>query len=480
MCTSVFKGVPYAAAPVGELRWKAPIPALKWEGDRLAYRFSPTAMQLPVQTGTFYHREFLSNFPMSEDCLYLNIWTPAEVKTDKLPVAVWIHGGGFQAGAACHMAYDGEAFAKRGVIFISINYRLNIFGFLATKELSAESTPHSSGNYGMLDQIAALEWIQRNIEAFGGDPDNVTVFGQSGGAGSVVVLCTSPLSKGLFRRAIIQSSGGIEVRRRWSLQECESRGTTFLKAAGFSSIQEARKLSAKKLLEYYDTFNPKRERWRIFGPNVDGHLLEAEPIDVVLQGKHLDVDYLLGSTSEEGNAYPPDPNLTAESFREEAMHTYGQKAPLYLKLIGGENLEKLRYVAKHNMANGGLARNVGFCERQAEQGRKPGYLYYFSKRAPGDEAGAFHSSEHAYVFQTFQRIWRPYDGADYDLSNQMCDYWTNFVKYGNPNGNGHPQWTPFTSVSRMCMEFSGRSKMIPVPETEISKFQKQFIYNKIK
>ena len=475
---SSFKGIPYAAPPVGDLRWKEPQP-IAWSGVKQAYCFAPAAMQLPASPDNFYYKEFSSIFPMSEDCLYLNVWTSAEKSDEKLPVAFWVYGGGFQAGSSRVKAYYGEDFARKGVVFVSVGYRLNIFGFLAHPELTAESEHHSSGNYGMLDQIFALQWVKRNIAAFGGDPENITVFGQSAGAGSTIIHTTSPLTKGLFQRAIVQSAGGIEVRERPPLAEMEQRGIDFLRAAGLTGIEEARKLSAEKLLETYDQVNPKRERWKLYGPNVDHYLLDAEPIDVILAGKHHDLDYMWGSTAEEGNSYGPAPDCSVATFEMEAKNVYRAYANAYLRTADAKSEEKVRYVQKYNMANGALARCVGFAERQVEQERRPCYQYYFTRRPPGDDTGAFHSAEHAYVFQTFPRIWRPYTGVDFELSQIMSSYWVNFIRCGDPNGAGLPEWKPFTEHNRMTMELGDEVGMIPVPETPISKFQKEFIYHQL-
>lgn len=210
---SVFKGIPFAAPPVGELRWKAPQPVIPWRGTIKAYKFSAIPVQNRVLKGSFYQKEFYPiELPMSEDCLYLNIWTPARTDDEKLPVAIWIFGGGFNQGYANKMEFDGEAFAKKGCIFVSINYRLGLLGFLTHPELTAESAEHISGNYGIMDQIAAISWVKRNIAGFGGDPEKITVFGQSAGANSVMVLCNSPLTSGLFQRAIMQSTGGLSIR----------------------------------------------------------------------------------------------------------------------------------------------------------------------------------------------------------------------------------------------------------------------------
>lgn len=296
---TAFKGVPFAAPPVGALRWRAPQPAENWEGVRECYAFAPISMQeTPGENPqAFYSKEWHVDpeIPMDEDCLYLNIWTPAKSAGEKLPVMVWIFGGGFQCGYPAEMEFDGERLARRGVILVSVNYRVNVFGFLAHPELAAEAHGEPVGNYGLQDQTAGIQWVRRNIAAFGGDPENITIFGQSAGGGSVLSQMTSPLTDGLFQKAIMQSGGGLRAYSTGPfrpLEEAFDYGKKFLETLGVSSIQEARKVDARTLLEKGLAFNAVA-RWQ---PTVDGAFLPEDPTQLILQGKHHDIPYMAGNT----------------------------------------------------------------------------------------------------------------------------------------------------------------------------------------
>ena len=412
---SIFRGIPFMAPPVGENRWRAPQPAADWEGVRQCGVFAPIAMQPNYASeGGLIAREFYGvDRPMSEDCMYLNIWTPAESPDEKLPVAVYFHGGAFQTGMAWQQQFDGEGFNKRGVIFVTVPYRLNVFGFMAHPELTAEAPYHASGNYGHLDQVAGLQWVQRNIANFGGDPDNVSIFGQSAGAMSVNALCTTPLTKGLFHRAILQSGGGLSHGDlgSWSdsLAHAEQLGVHFLNYIGCSGIEDARKLTEKELLDAYirygkeklfDTDNNMYAGGYVrFAPiHKDGYVFPDNRGNMVIDGLHADVDYILGSTADEF------PYMTTD--------------------------------------------NLAFAENQLLLNRNPVHLYYFSYVPPGaEEEGAHHSVEHHYVFQTLYRTRRPYRGFDFDLSNELADRWSAFFKTGDPNLPGYIDWTPYTKES---------------------------------
>ncbi len=404
---TVFRGVPFAEPPVGKLRWMDPQPVKAWSGVRPCYKFGAKAMQedMASEGGSIVSKEYyVGDYEKSEDCLYLNIWTPAKDSNEKLPVAVYIHGGGHQTGYSYLNCYDGEGFCKRGVIMVSIAYRLNVFGYLSHKELSHEQNG-TSGNYGVKDQIAALNWVKENIEAFGGDPNCITVFGQSGGASSVANLCVIPKTKGLFQRAIMQSGGGIRnVYSYWSssLERSEEVGMHFLKLLGVSSIEEARKLPAKDILNAYTRFKHVKISehdtaslmggYMRFSPVNDGVLFPESVIDLYKSGKYPEIDYLLGSTCDE--------------FAEITVN------------------------------------NLAFAENNSYYDRKPCYMYYFTHVPPG-APNAHHSVEHHYVFQTLNRSHRPYTGNDWELSNEVADYWANFMKTGDPNYSGKTHWKPY-------------------------------------
>lgn len=422
---TVFKGIPYAAPPVGELRWKAPQPVIPWEGVRVCAEYGDIAPQTIRYEEPLYGREFFQNTdPRSEDCLSLNVWTPAKSPDEKLPVFFWVHGGGYFGGTGTEPEFDGEGFCRRGVILVTINYRLGALGFLAHPELSAESEHGVSGNYGILDQQAALKWTRNNIAAFGGDPDNITIGGQSAGAISIMCLMTSPLSKNDFARAIIQSGASVGTQgmmsRDMDLKDAEAQGVEFMKSFGCNSIQELRKVDAMELV--------KSQTLAMQGPRfnqiTDGWCL-MEPFGAAIAaGRHADVQYLVGSTADEG--------YIAEPGTANFLH------------------------GKQILAQG----NHDFCRLQQQLGRKPVYAYCFSRQMPGDDSGAFHAGELWYEFETLNRCWRPFTGKDWDLAVTFADYWANYCKTGDPNGDGLPTWIPYTSPTEQVMELGDHVGMI--------------------
>lgn len=430
---SVFRGVPFAAPPVGELRWRDPQPVEPWEGVRPCHTFAPMAMQeaFASEGGGIVATEFyVGNYKKSEDCLYLNIWTPAKEPGEKLPVAVYIHGGGHQSGYSYLNCYDGEGFCKRGIIMVSIPYRLNVFGYLVHPDMEKESA-ETPGNYGVKDQLAALRWIQKNIEAFGGDPNNITLFGQSGGASSVDNLVALPASRGLIHRAIMQSGGGIRpVYSYWSesLDHAKEAGEAFLKELGVSHLAEARELSAEEVLAGYTRFKTKKINdhetkmmgsmgYMRFSPVDDGVLFPEPVTSLYRKGAYPELDYMLGSTNGE-------PEATT-------------------------------------------IQNLAFAEVNARFGRKPCFLYYFTYVPPGAEC-AHHSVEHHYVFQTLNRSYRPYTGKDWELSNQLADYWANFMRTGNPNQPGENAWKAYEGGAYNALEIGDTLQMISLGDkTEI-------------
>lgn len=403
---AIFLGVPYAQPPVGALRFRAPQPAQSWQGVRSAKQFSHRAWQM-TQSG-FYQKEFFSNpdyMPaMDEDCLYLNIWTPAKSANEKLPVAFWIHGGAFINGFGSEMEFDGEAFAKRDVILVTINHRLGAFGFLATPE-SSEENGGVVGNVSILDQIAALKWVKENITAFGGDPDRITIFGQSAGSMSCQTLVSSPLAKGLFSGVILQSGGGYKdpIKRDLLPAEAYATGEKFCQLCAVKTLAELRALPAEKIMEVATTLFESMARQSLpFYPIVDGHVLTAGYNASIEQGLLHNVPFMAGSTRDDlGSGGPSAQPKTTDPFNASCI-------------------------------------DLSFWLEK--QGRKPAYVYYFTQVLQGDDAGAFHSSELWYLFGTLDRSWRPKTPGDYVVSEALTDYWTNFIKTGDPNGNGLPEW----------------------------------------
>ena len=477
---SVFKGIPYAAPPVGELRWKAPQPAKNWEGVFDAVRWPNRCTQAPKLQAPELKDEFFSiDTPMSEDCLYLNIWTPAISDEQRLPVAVYFHGGGMQSGYSYANMYDGDGFAKRGIVFVSVNYRLNIFGFFADPELRDEDPNGSTGCYGTLDQAFALKWVKRNIAAFGGDPEQVSIFGQSGGGRSVQTLGASQIGKGLFNRAIMQSGGGLSTgsnRLAASLEEGYEVCELLKKAWNVKNMAEAREIPADKLMSIYletmgSRVGPKAIRY--MGPKIDGYVLTAERSDMFRAGLHNDVQYMVGCTdSEFYNANAKVPPM--EELEKAAAEDFGEYAGRYMEVLRSAPPEELEAFIKNEEGDTMKANAVAWCELQLDLKRRPSYAYLFKLVAPGNDV-ARHSSEHHYVFQTLMRTFRPYTGRDFDLSNELADRWANFFKYGDPNDEKYSNiWTPYTRAVPQAFIIDYDSKMGRIPESRFMEFIKDY------
>jgi len=442
----IFEGIPYAAPPVGALRWKEPQPVASWKGVRKATEFGARCMQWNVFGDMVFH-----DAGPSEDCLYLNVWTPKTSADAKLPVMVWIYGGGFQAGATSEGRQDGEALAHRGVVIVSMNYRLGVFGFLSHPELTKESPHHASGNYGLLDQAAALEWVRKNIAEFGGDPENVTIFGESAGSFSVSALMASPVSKGLIHRAMGES-GAFFGRTLGAkpLAESEQNGAKWGESIGAGSLEKLRAMSAQQVL---DAAKKDISSFR-FGPNIDGYFFPESPAGIYAKGEQAHVALLAGWNHDEGNYHTffGKDEATKENYAKKIEQTYGKNADEVLKLFPGETDEQAKESA-------GLLATANFIaygtwkwiEEQTKLDGPAVYRYEFddapplaeSGAAPGATPTAYHSSEIEFVFgmlKTKNLPWRP---EDYSLSEQMGSYWTNFAKTGNPNGAGLPQWPKY-------------------------------------
>lgn len=468
---TAFYGIPYAAPPVGELRWRPPQPAAVWEGVRDCARPGARCPQLGVGKGSFYEKEFYPvEEPMDEDCLYLNVWTPAQSADERLPVMFWVHGGAFMTGYGHSAHFDGEHFARQGVVVVTINYRINIFGWMVHPELTAESEHHSSGNYGLLDQIFALEWTRRNIAAFGGDPDQITIAGQSAGAMSIQTLLMSPLTKGMVSRAIMQSGGGVTPfpdMRYPSLAEAEAR--TDLSLLGVSSIAEARALSWQELLERWIKSMPSLGLQRT--PVVDGWVLPASLDEMARTGDYRHVPCIIGCTSREG--IPAGPNY--EYWKELLVHEYGpEKAEEFAALHNGET-GFADYSLNHHFTDHARAAAESWALLHERQGTGPVYVYWLDRELPGDDTGPFHAADLWYVFKTFMRSWRPWTGIDYELAAACNTYWAGFVKTGVPQGPGLPAWTPYTAASPLTMELGERIGMIALEREPRVEFRKEFL-----
>ncbi len=451
---TVFRGIPYAAAPVGSLRWKAPQPPKAWEGVRDALEFGPRAWQPDRDDPEdLYKKEFYGNRVMnSEDCLYLNIWTPCAEPGNKFPVMLWIHGGALHGGYGFEPPFDGEAFCKKGVILVTFNYRLGILGFFASSQLSSESEQHVSGNYGYMDQMAALKWVKENIQGFGGDPDNITVFGQSAGAGSVMALVTSPLVQGDISKAIFQSglflySFGQSMLPMGTLDQMEILGDDYITAAGCRDIDELRKLSFEQLMDVPGIGFGGRFA---FAPCVDGYMFTEKPAEAILAGHYPDIPYMVGNNLNEGDVGRVEIK-GLEAFRKTAESCFKDQAEDFMLMSNVKTQEDInKAVADMNMFY--LSTRL-FANVQLKNNRKPAYIYSFNRQLPGSEDGAFHSAELWYVFGTLSRCWRPMTGGDYELSEKMVSYWTNFAKAGDPNGDGLPIWDAYTKAQPREMIF---------------------------
>lgn len=450
---TMFCGVPYAKPPVGDLRWKAPREPEPWSGVLKCDRFRAAAMQTKA-TMPFYVKEFpidYSQISISEDCLYLNIWTPAHSPSDKLPVMVYFHGGGDVTGFPHEPEHDGTQLAKKQVIYVNVTYRLNVFGFLAHPQLTEESEYGASGNYGLLDQVASLKWVQDNIAAFGGDPKKVTIFGQSAGAGNVHAHCASPLSKGLFQRAIsVSGSGVVSLMRASTLREEEEKGLAFQKACFCNSLKELRDLPEAMVLAYMVQSHINCSFC------VDDYFLFEDPSQAIIHGRHHDVDLMIGSCANEGAAFGYGYRETLNGFEDAVKSFFPGVEGTAWKCY---NLRSDEETAESNydvMADGAVFGTNYWAKVHNKIGRKPVYVYYFCQKLPDEEGnpseqGAFHSGDLWYVHGTLGRSWRAFGEKDYRLSDLEMSYFANFAKCANPNGPGLPAWTAYTSESPCSM-----------------------------
>ncbi|MGA8594376.1 MAG: carboxylesterase family protein [Bryobacteraceae bacterium] len=439
----IFKGIPYAVPPVGDLRWKAPQPVAAWEGVRKATEFGARCMQ-----GRIFNDMVFRDAGPSEDCLYLNVWAPTAKPDVPLPVMVWIYGGGFQAGASSEPRQDGENLTKKGVVVVSMNYRLGVFGFFSHPELAKESGQNASGNYGLLDQLAALRWVHHNIAAFGGDPANVTIFGESAGSMSVNAQVTTPLAAGLFKQAIGESGGDFGFSEPLpALSQSEQTGLKFMQEIGVSSLKDLRKKSAQELL---DASIKGRNLFR-FWPNVDGYFFPHSPLAIYQAGKENHVAVLAGWNTDEQNAaaFFGKGAHTRENYEAKVRQMFDGKADEALKLFPASTPEQMNASARELASARFIAYSTWkWLELQTQSGRSNVYRYHFEEAPPveggGASHGAYHSADIEYVFQTLDWKKLPWTAADRKVSDQMISYWTNFAKSGDPNGPALPNWPRYT------------------------------------
>lgn len=474
---TAFKGIPFAAPPVGDLRWREPQPVIPWKGVREAKDFGSSCIQTIHNELKPWTYEFMTHNQISEDCLYLNVWTPAKSASERLPVFVWVYGGAFNSGSAAVPLYDGEGLAKKGIVVVTFNYRVGVFGFLALPELTSESPHHTSGNYGLLDQLAALRWVRSNISHFGGDPMRVTVAGQSAGSISVHDLTASPLAKGLFKGAIMESGGstvghmGINLGGK-TLADAENEGDKFMREQGAATLAPLRAVSWQKLAN--------TEPGLRFVPIVDGYFLPAAVSTVFAQGKQNDVVSLTGVNAGElqGLAGPQGAITTVESYRQQAAKRFGDHAGEFLKLYPAETDGDVKSALQKSARDGNLTALYLWAEMRAKTCKTPVYEYFWNHPLPGPDEpryGAFHSSELPYVLNTLNMSDRPFTAQDRTIADEMSSYWANFVTHGDPNGNGLPKWEPVGDQPEV-MEVGDDFKPIPTADSQAKfEFWKSFL-----
>jgi len=447
-----FKGIPYAAPPVGLLRWKAPQPVKQWSGVLRTVDYPKRAMQ-----GRIYSDMIFNDQGPSEDCLYLNLWMPENHPQGKLPVMVWIHGGGFVAGSSSEPRQDAGNLSKKGVMVVSFNYRLGVFGFFAHPELTKESEHNASGNYGLLDQVAALQWVKDNIAVFGGDPDNVTIFGESAGSSSVSALMASPLAKGLFKKAIGESGSFLKLSGSLkSRSDAEKAGVEFAeKAFGSSSLETLRLLPANQILDA--ALKVPRET---FSQDIDGYFLPTDCMSIFASGDQSHVALLAGWNKDEGNykTFFKNENPTIENFVTHANSRLGGNAELFLKVYPAETDSGAKRAAQDFEGDQFTGYSTWkWIEMQLKTGDSPVYRYEFDQDLPFDkEPSAPHASEIEFVFMVLSSRDLPWRQEDYKISDLMASYWTNFAKTGNPNGPDLPVWPEYkSSIGYQVMHIGG-------------------------
>ena len=477
-----FKGIPFAAPPVGALRWKAPQPLKAWGGTKTADTFAPACIQDPALAA------FMQIPPNgSEDCLYLNVWTPAKAVGEKRAVMVWIYGGGFAGGATSAGVYDGTNFAKKGVVLVSVAYRLGAFGFLAHPELSKESGK-GSGNYGLQDMIAGLRWVKDNIAQFGGDPANVTIFGESAGGIAVSMLAASPTAKGLFAKAISQSGGSLQppltsnegAQNTPTLTLAEKRGAAFFAKIGAANLTAARAVSADAIQKATGApvivANSAFEFW----PVADGNVIPGDLYLLYEHGKFNDTPVLIGTNSDEGAIFvraPPKP----KAFEDTVRAGFGAKSDRLLAVYPHENDAQALAVARNSVRDSLFAWPTwAWAHLQTQHGKAKAFVYYFDHRTSESPNGATHAAELGYVFGNLAP---PPGGSlrpeDSKMSELIMTYWTNFAKTGDPNGTGLPSWPAFGKSNEAVMFLDANPSARPVPnKPQLEAFDEYFAWRR--
>jgi para-nitrobenzyl esterase len=455
---SMFKGIPFAAPPVGDLRWQAPAPVQAWTGIKKAEAFGPACMQPANSQG--------NTAPVSENCLYLNVWTPAKNPGQKIPVIVWIYGGGFVGGSTSVPMYDGTGFAKKGVVLVSVAYRVGPFGFLAHPELSRESGK-GSGAYGIADMIEGLKWVKANIARFGGDPSNVTIFGHSAGGAAVSMLAASPVAKGLFHRVICMSGGSFTPLQTPSqagagsgipsLKLAESRGEEFLKKLGAADIKAARALSAEAVEKTLESGTGGG-----FRPAADGHIVPSDLYSLYQAGRFNDTPVLLGNTSEEAASMVRG-NVTTADFEKQIRSQYGAHADAFLNAFPHSTDAEAAKATRGVRQSSSGWNTWTWARLQSQKGKGKAFEYLFDYHPGSTDVGSGHGSDVPYAFQTLGGRQGAPKPEDLKLSGMISSYWVNFAKNGDPNGPDLPKWPAFAENDFKVMLFDAAPGARPLP-----------------
>jgi para-nitrobenzyl esterase len=468
---NIFKGIPFARPPIGDLRWKKPIPPLPWKEVKVCTTFSASPMQpKPVPFSVWSEEYLIPTEPISEDCLYLNVWTSNKQTKKKKPVLVWIYGGGLITGGSACPIYDGEAFAREDIVFVSINYRVGVFGFYAHHEINENNDGLGSGNFGILDQIEALQWVKNNISKFGGDPRNITIAGQSAGAWSVNTLVATPLAKGLFNKAIAESGGNF-TRGNTSKKQAVEASDKYAALFGKSSLADMRSIPAEELL---------KKNLDISGVYIDNIVLPEHILDIFLKKKENKVILLTGWNQDEGFIIgkPKD----AASYIDYIHIKYKADAEKLLSFYPGNNNQEA-ISSQRNLSRDitfGM-QNFAWSHISVQNGSKV-FLYRFKRLVPENKEGskysAFHTGEVPYAYSNLKFVNRPFTDIDHTLAKTMSQYWINFIKTGNPNGNQMPLWQPYTKEGKFMMIFDAEIKPGKIEDSEALDFLQSVLTDK--
>jgi para-nitrobenzyl esterase len=469
---TTFKGIPFAAPPVGNLRWAAPKPAASWTGVLKAEKFGASCIQNIAQERKPWTYEFMTHGEISEDCLSLNVWTPAASASEKRPVFVYIYGGGFNEGSGAVPVYDGEGLASKGLVVVTFNYRVGVLGFFTHPELHAESEHHAIGNYGLLDQVAALQWVHENIAAFGGDPNRVTIAGQSAGASSVHALTASPLAKGLIHRAIAESGSSVNSGGGTALADAEQNGVRFASAKGAKNLAELRAMSWQKIVEPVQPPADAPAGGRgggsfRFGVVVDGYLLPASVDAIFAEGKQNDIPELTGLNANDLGV-TSNSSMTANALQEQARTRYGDLADAYLKAYAVASDAQAAKVAAESSRDQSRVSMYLWAMNRAKTAKAKAFTYYWNHTLPGPDAAtyqAFHTSEVPYALNTLYMSDRPFTDSDHKIAELMSSYWANFATAGDPNGKGLPHWPAVSEKPDITMQIGDGTSPIPIADS---------------